>query len=110
MPTRDLLSATNHHDYEHPFTYESSPSPTRNLLDYKSMFSGEIKRSSNKVKVDLRLIEKQNVLKMEDMIRILDARNIDMGLDSEISPGKHDPEHFYEMANRFKTEGPEQRF
>ena len=74
------------------------------------MFSGEIKRSSNKVKVDLRLIERQNVLNMEDMIRILDARNIDMGLDSEISPGKYDSEHFYEMANRFKTEGPEQRF
>lgn len=47
---------------------------------------------------------------MEDMIRILDARNVDMGLDSEMSPGKYNIDHFYEMANRFKTEGPEQRF
>lgn len=70
------------------------------------------KRSSAVVKVDRTLSEKEHVLNPFQMMRILDARNADMGLKSQVNTDLCTPEELECLINEFErgVQGPQQRF
>ena len=65
------------------------------------------------MKVDHTVLEKMPTLSLMEMMRILDARNEDMGLNKQINTDKCTPDGFEKLALELKTgngQGPAQRF
>ena len=71
------------------------------------------KKSSAFVKVEQNVLEKVPTLSLLEMMRILDARNEDMGLRKQVNTENCSPRSLEKLMNEFTDgngQGPAQRF